>query len=330
MLARLQQITTFLLLLAASSWAAWFAAHGHPAWAVAGAVLIVFGYAIFLGAEFVMLAATQGDDPAPRAGIGPLLRAWFGEVVTAPRVFCWRQPFRSQAEPDWLPQNGTGRRGVVLVHGFVCNRGLWNPWMQRLRREGVPHIAVTLEPVFGSIDDCTPAIAQAVHRLHASSGLAPVIVAHSMGGLAARAWLRAAVHPLRVHRVVTIGTPHQGTWLARFATTLNGRQMRQGSDWLAALSRDELRKSPETTYAGFTCFFSHCDNIVFPPSVATLPGADNRHLSGSAHVHLAYHDAVYSEVLRAVAADPAAPAGLPTARQAGPSAAKPSVSSISE
>jgi hypothetical protein len=35
-----------------------------------------------------------------------------------------------------------------------------------------------------------------------------------------------------------------------------------------------------------TCFYSHCDNIVFPPSTAMLDGADNRHLVGVAHVHM--------------------------------------------
>ena len=63
------------------------------------------------------------------------------EVLIAPRVFLWRQPFRSAAIADSVPADARGRRGVVLVHGFFCNRGLWNPWMQRLREKGVPFVA---------------------------------------------------------------------------------------------------------------------------------------------------------------------------------------------
>ena len=132
MLARLQQLITVSLLIAAASWAMWFIDVGHPAWAALGALLIVFGYALFLAVEFVLVWYVHGDDPAPKASAGQLFKAWFGEVLTAPRVFCWQQPFRSNSEPDFLPTQ-PGRRGVVLVHGFVCNRGFWNPWLPLAR-----------------------------------------------------------------------------------------------------------------------------------------------------------------------------------------------------
>ena len=297
MLARIQQFTTLTLLVTALAWAAWYGSKGQPIWALAGALIILLGYALVLGIEFVLVAATHGTDPTPRASLAQLLRAWAGEVVTAPRVFCWRQPFRSNSQSDWLPPEARGRRGVVLVHGFVCNRGLWNPWMSRLRQSGVPHVAVSLEPVFGSIDECTPMLDEAVRQVLHATGVPPVIVAHSMGGLVTRAWLRQGEHLGLIDRVVTIGSPHHGTWLARFASTLNGRQMQPGGPWLETLQRDEADRPGGVPYDRFTCFYSHCDNIVFPPRLATLSGADNRHLTAVAHVDLAFHDSVFSEVL---------------------------------
>ena len=306
MLARLQQATTLSLIALAVAWAAWFGAQGRVVWALAGALLVLFGYALFLAFEFVLLAMTHGDDPSPRASLRELLRAWSGEVLVAPRVFCWRQPFRSKAEPDWLPASAQGRRGVVLVHGFVCNRGFWNPWMARLRSAGTPFVAVNLEPVFGSIDDYAIIVDRAVRRLRECTGCPPVLVAHSMGGLAVRAWLASQGVTEQVARVVTIATPHTGTWLARFGTTRNGLQMRRGNDWLEQLTAAEARRQPQRPYDQFTCFYSHCDNIVFPPSTATLPGADNRHLRGCAHVHLAFQPTVFNEVCRWVGASQAA------------------------
>jgi triacylglycerol lipase len=300
MLARLQQFTTLFLILAAAAWGAHFLKRGEPAWAAAGAALILLGYALFLGGEFLLLAQLRQSEPAPPPTPGQLLRAWWAEVLTAPQVFCWRQPFRSRAEPDFTPPMAHGQRGVVLVHGFVCNRALWNPWMARLRAEQVPFIAVNLEPVFGSIDRYAAVIDDAVHRLEATTGTPPVLVAHSMGGLAARAWMAASGGDDRVHHVITIGTPHRGTWLARFGQTMNGRQMRIGSDWLAHLARQE----PTERYAKFTCFYSHCDNIVFPAGTATLPGARNLHIPGSAHVHLAFQSEVFDEVLRRLREEP--------------------------
>ena len=138
-LARLQQFITLGALALASLWAWACARAGHPGWAVVGALLIVGGYALVLGLEFALLRQAHGDDdPTPRASAAQLLRAWWGEVRSAPLVFCWRQPFFSRAHADLLPADATGRRGVLLVHGFVCNRGLWNRWLQRLHAGGVP------------------------------------------------------------------------------------------------------------------------------------------------------------------------------------------------
>ncbi|MBL8306940.1 MAG: permease [Rubrivivax sp.] len=285
MLARLQQFTTLGSLLLAGLWG-WFAWRGgHPGWAVFGVFIVVGGYALVLGVEFVLLGRVHGDDPTPRATPAQLWRAWWGEVRSAPLVFCWRQPFRSRRFADHLPADAQGRRGVLFVHGFVCNRGLWNPWMQRLQAQGVPFVAVNLEPVFGSIDDYLAPIEAGVRALEQATGVPPIAVAHSMGGLALRRWWAEPDHDARLHHAITIGTPHRGTWLARFAMSPNARQMRIGSRWLQLLAARE----PPGRVARLTCFYSHCDNIVFPPSVATLDGADNRHLPGVAHVHMADH-----------------------------------------
>jgi triacylglycerol lipase len=298
MLARLQQATTLGLLIAAVAWALAFQAAKSPSWAWVGASLIVFGYALVLALEFALMHVVNRHDAAPRASTRQVVRAWWGEVLTAPKVFCWRQPFRWRAVPDWVPEGSTGgARGVVLVHGFVCNRGFWNPWMTNLRARGVAYIAVNLEPVFGSIDDYVPTIEQAVRKMEAATGCAPVLVAHSMGGLVVRAWLNQYGADRRVHRVITIGSPHRGTWLGRFAHTRNGRQMRLDHEWHQTLAAIE----PKDRSGRFTCFYGNCDNIVFPASMATLPGADNRHVAGVAHVHLAFQGAVYEEVLRWVA-----------------------------
>ena len=292
-MARIQQVLTLAALLFALLWAAYCFSRGDAESAPLGALLLATGYAGILGLEFLLLAWVHGQDPTPRATPTQLLKAWWGEIVHAPQVFCWRQPFQSQRYPDHLPPDAQGRRGVLLVHGFVCNRGLWNPWLQRLRAAGVPHVAVTTEPPFGSIDDGIATIEHAMRQLEACTGLAPVLVGHSMGGLTIRRWWAEMGDDQRVHHAITVGTPHRGTWLARFALSRNVRQMQQGSNWLATLA---AREPPQRT-ARFTCFHSHCDNIVFPPANATLPGADNRHLPGVAHVHMVDHPAPWQALM---------------------------------
>ena len=179
-----------------------------------------------------------------------------------------------------LPESAHGRRGVVFVHGFMCNRGFWNPWLSRLRAGGVPFVAVNLEPVLGSIERYADTIETAVRQVTQVTGVAPVIVAHSMGGLAVRAWLCGVDADDRVHSVITIGTPHRGTWLAAMGLAHNAREMRYGCDWVETLGHREA----QARRVLFTCFYSHCDNIACPASTGTLPGADNRHVEGMAHV----------------------------------------------
>lgn len=267
-----------------------------PLAALLGAVLILGGYALVLALEGLAAAWLNRLDEAPRARGRDLLGAWWQEVCVAPQVFLWRQPFRWASLPDDEEPTATGTPAVVFIHGFVCNRGLWLPWMRRLRDQGVPYVSVNLEPVFGSIDDYAELISEGVRRAHALTGAPPMLVCHSMGGLAARVWL-ASEPQTAVHRVVTIGSPHRGTWLGRFSRVANGRQMRLGGDWLLALQAREAQIAPTGTYARFVCWYSNADNIVFPASTATLPGADNRLLPGAAHVAMAFHPRVMGESL---------------------------------
>lgn len=289
MVARLQQVIVFGWLALAAGWLGVCWGRGAiVAWTGIGALALV--HASVLAAEFITSYLVNKGDAAPRASARQYLRAWLAESAMAPRVFCWRQPFRSQALPDRLPRNGLC--GIVFIHGFLCNRGFWTPWLRELRRRDCAFIALSLEPVFGSIDNYVCAIDEAITRIASVTGRPPVLVCHSMGGLAARAWLRDA-DASRVHRIVTIGTPHAGTWLARFALSANGREMHCGGRWLDRIAPG----SASARRVPFTCWYSNCDNIAFPTSTATLPGADNRLATGLAHVEMAFDRRVMRETL---------------------------------
>ncbi|HZF78516.1 MAG TPA: permease, partial [Rubrivivax sp.] len=208
MLARLQQLITTGLLVSAATWASVWWAADRPGWAVAGALVFLFGHAVILAVEFAWMHATNRHEPAPRATWQQVLRAWAAEVVIAPSVFCWHQPFREFSVPDHLPEPVQApRAGIVFVHGLVCNRAVWNPWMRRLKSADVPFIAISAEPIFGSIDGQVHAVEQAVRRITALTGCPPLIVAHSMGGLTVRSWLKQADDDTRVAQVITIATP---------------------------------------------------------------------------------------------------------------------------
>lgn len=292
-LARLQQGVGLLhvaMLLVAVCW--W---RDSPAAAVGLAGLVLFGQPLVLLGQFFMASrVNRGLGLNATAGVA-MWRAWWAESAVATRVFGWRQPWAwrrwanqapGQAALPGVP-DGTGPspspRGVLLVHGYLCNRGLWNAWQPRLAAAGHPVVAVNLEPVWGSVDDYVPLIEAGVDRLRRSTGQAPLVVAHSMGGLAVRAWMRACPGAdERVHHVLTVGTPHHGTWLATWGLGRNAHQMRRGGAWLAALAAAESK----ARYQRFTCWHSNGDNIVFPLGVAVLPGARQRLVRDVGHLAL--------------------------------------------
>jgi triacylglycerol lipase len=255
-----------------------------------------------LGLEHCLAALVHGRDPAPRPSGGQRLRAWWREWCLSTRVFVWEMPFASTRWPDALPAApGEGGRGVLLIHGYLCNRGSWNDWYPQLAAHGVPFLGVSLAPVFCSIDDYADQIDAALLQLQRATGQAPLVVCHSMGGVAVRAWRRsrqlrgedAAATEARVHHVLTIGTPHRGTWLARFGQRPNSIQMRRNSPWLQALAASESA----VWRARFTCVWSACDNVTFPPRCATLDGAASVHQPGRGHQDLLDDPAVFALAL---------------------------------
>lgn len=319
MLARLWRAGLLGLVALAAAWALWLGGQGHWVAAIGGAVALLCLHAWVLAGQFVLMWLRNRSDPAPAARWHELLRAWWGEVLVCARVFGWQQAFREHALAD--EPRVPGRRGIVFIHGYLCNRALWLPWFERLRRLGVPYTSVSLEPMFASIDAYAEQVEAAVQRIERATGLAPVLVCHSMGGLAARAWLRWQAGldqgspgrgDARAYHVITIGTPHHGTWTASAAATPNGRQMRLHSAWLRELERSETAERR----GRFTCFYGHCDSIVFPASTAVLPDAQAHHVRARAHVELAYEEVVFEAALRRV---DAGVAGTP-ALQAGTAA----------
>ena len=223
------------------------------------------------------------NQPAP--GWGALLKAWAGEAVASELAFSWRQPWREWAEPDHLPEGA--RQGVLLVHGFACNRGRWNGWMRRLRADGVAFVAPSLEPAFGSIDDYADEIEAGVRRLMAATGRMPAVCAHSMGGLALRAWWRryGAQHA-QAPRAITLGSPHQGTRMAALGLGVNAAQMRRGSAWLAALPG-----LPDVD-----CFWTPCDQVVNPAATAIQAEGRAHRVDAVGHMGLVHSDAAWQQL----------------------------------
>lgn len=291
-------------------------------WASIGAVAAIPAlFFLTIGIQCMLAARQNRLEGAPAAELGEWVGVWWRETLLSLRVFGLWQVALWRAPPDRIEGIPRGRTGVVFVHGFMCNRGVWRLWMQALHAEQRAFIAVSLEPVYGTVESYSPKIQSAIELMIERTGVPPVVVCHSMGGLVVRAWLRD-VGPkglTQVRHVITLGTPHQGTWLARFGNAPNARQMRRGSLWLAALQESQ----PSGVGAHLTCWYSNCDNIVFPALTGVHAGAEDRLASARGHLELVTDADVREQCLarvRALSSERMSPDGCGDFGKASPAA----------
>ncbi|QKY02573.1 esterase/lipase family protein [Janthinobacterium lividum] len=277
------------------------------AWGVASPVqAVLLALAMLLAVRALVVArnfwqSRRLGSPVPQEyqlGVRGAARLFLGEL----RATLWASSWGMLRPRLHALDAATASCGlpVLLIHGYVCNRGYWAQLSRQLARAGVAHDAVDLEPIVADIEDCVPQVEQAIEALRARTGSDRVIlVAHSMGGLVARAWLRRH-GARRVARIITIGTPHHGTALANLAAGANARQMSRihgaPDAWLAQLAASET----PATRALITSMYSHHDNIVAPQSSAQLPGARNLAFGGIGHVALASDARVLRQLLEEI------------------------------
>ncbi|VXB02042.1 alpha/beta fold hydrolase [Massilia sp. 9I] len=260
--------------------------------------LLINANNFFMSARF----ASPTPEEYRVKGVGARLRMFFEEFSTSMLQSSWTMP-RASARTRIHP--GSAAPPVLLLHGYGCNSGYWSHLLPRLDAAGISHATVDLEPIMGDIDGYAPLVERAVESLRAATGAdRVVIVAHSMGGLVARAWMRA-FGTARVARVITLGSPHHGTCLAAFGLGLNAAQMRRMAKdeppecaWLRALAQGE----DAAARALVTSIFSHQDNIIAPQTSSELPGARNLAFGGVGHVALGRNPRVLDAVMRELSA----------------------------
>ena len=166
----------------------------------------------------------------------------------------------------------TAETPILLVHGIVDNHSIFTLLQRALRRRG---FATVSSFDYGLLTRDIPAAAQllgeAIEKLAADSGYERVhVVGHSLGGLIARFYVQRLGGDARVHTLVTLGTPHQGTELARPLRRL------PLLDQLSPESRliRELAEPAAGCTTRFVVFYSDIDHLVWPSRNARLDHPD--------------------------------------------------------
>lgn len=104
---------------------------------------------------------------------------------------------------------------VVLVHGLDCDRGNWSALTRLLTEEGF-QVACFTYPSDQPIADSAAFFGRHLSALHQQAPDMPIhVLAHSMGGLVARAYIEGDTYAGGVKDFIMIGTPNRGSKWAR-------------------------------------------------------------------------------------------------------------------
>jgi len=280
------------------SWASYWIAHGVAAWwFVLGAPIAYFAPAFVLVTLWFALSWIWRTPrpPETRLGFASTLRLYVTEIWTVAASWLLMALHRLLIR-DPLP--APAQRPVLLVHGVLVNDGVWLSLRRFLASNGVAAIyAINYGPPLADIEWFAEQLHTRIEEIRAATGAERVVLlAHSMGGLVARAYLRRS-GAARVAKLITIGAPHHGSMLAWTFPGACLAQMRPGNAWLTDLNRDEDSAAP----VPITSIWSRHDSMVAPQASSVLGNAENIALVGVAHNALLGDERVMKLVASSIA-----------------------------
>jgi pimeloyl-ACP methyl ester carboxylesterase len=304
MLARLLAALVLLELLVYTLLGLWLCA--QRGWAPVSAALLLLGFAVALRGALVAASfawAYRHHGPRPANLVLHPAQRWRlfrRECLAFAGLFAFLQPLERrlmrQAQPN-LPRQPALL--VLLIPGIYCNAAVWWSLRRRLVASGLTDVlTINLEPVLASIDELAAQLHRRIEDVGRSTGARRIVlVAHSMGGLTARACLARMSDDERIAKLITVGSPHHGSDLARFAIGPGARDLWPGNAWLA-----RLNDAAQQTRVPIVSLFSWHDNLVAPASSAILTGAHNIAFSGIGHLSLLFDATVASRICEEILA----------------------------
>ena len=176
---------------------------------------------------------------------------------------------------------------ILLVHGMVDNRSVFALLRRGLRRRGFGRVvSINYSPWTTDVRVAAAQLAQEVEALVAETGYERIhVVGHSLGGLIARYYVTRLGGDARGHTLVTLGSPHGGTFNAYALPSNLCCQLRPDSELMR-----ELSAAVPNCQTRFVAYWSDLDQMIFPQRNARLHHPDltvrNVKMHGIGHMSL--------------------------------------------
>ncbi len=122
------------------------------------------------------------------------------------------------------------------------------------------------------------------------------MITHSMGGIVARLALEDKATRKRVATLITMGTPHRGTHLARLADTPHIVDLRPGSTIVERLACQDFWHTSHGPR--LIALWSHCDTTILPPESAAWEAAEAHEMANFTHLSYLLNPDAWQFLLR--------------------------------
>jgi triacylglycerol esterase/lipase EstA (alpha/beta hydrolase family) len=194
------------------------------------------------------------------------------------------------------PASSLGQDPILFVHGWSESSSLWSTMIKNFEKDGYPKSYLSNYSYNTSQSnkiDAEKEVKPRVESLLKATGASKVdIIAHSMGSLNSRWYIKFLGGESTVDDWVSLGGPNHGTSTANFCFSTACVEMRAGSTFL-----NELNAGDETPGAvNYGTWWSPCDEIINPDSSVALSGATNTETACISHVALTTDKTVYEQV----------------------------------
>lgn len=191
---------------------------------------------------------------------------------------------------------------ILLVHGIVDNHSIFAVMDRALRRRGFQTISTwDYGLLTRDIRAAAELLGDEIEKVAANTGYQGIhVIGHSLGGLMARYYVQRMGGDARVHTLVTLGTPHQGTQLARAMPLVPlVRQLTPHSEVIRELA------APATgCRTRFIAFHSDLDHLVVPHRNARLDHPDlnvrNIAVHGVGHMSMPHNGGIAFQIAAAL------------------------------
>lgn len=185
---------------------------------------------------------------------------------------------------------------ILFVHGWSRDASDWDTMIERFEADGWEASelrAYSYDTSESNKESAKKSVEPEVDSLLKETGAEKVdIVAHSMGSLNTRWYIKELSGEETVDDWVSLGGPNHGTNTAFFCFSTACREMRPGSTFLEELNAEDETPGP----VDYGTWWSPCDEVIDPDESVILEGATNTETACISHLDLLEDETVYAQV----------------------------------